>query len=402
MSGTASVIELLKKELQKTNGVIYGITGNGEYAVKMNFRDFMKLYRFIWGIKTGENVGLTARTQLEHIASENLQQLKCTYIRAKYPASFANTKLSEQERANTGIVKKYEDELESLIERIMINTNLDSITKNHIRERILLVKELTYTYSDFLFQKSSWWKGLVFYTQIDGIIKGIDQYLDTLDGVDSVKKKEKKEYRKEKEILTEKLYSDINKSIACVNNFNKLLQSMNQYVINVPNYEMQTKVNVEKYLMAYTMYLFEISNSYFHQHKEYEKIEKVLPLFSIDRTEGNIQAYTFFGAMETVKKDTYAFFMVLCPNYQWFSDIYHVLPMITHEISHNFRFVNRKTRNEAVLHLVLVNISKTVIQNLLENVTGNHKDFFEELERFFWKIFHRFLLKSARKIWEVI
>ena len=77
---------------------------------------------------------------------------------------------------------------------------------------------------------------------------------------------------------------------------------------------------------------------------------------------------------------------VKCPNYQWFANVYHVLPMITHEMSHNFRYLSQKKRNEFVFRFIVAFLSKYMMEKILEESEIDcRKIHYGNRERFFLK-----------------
>ncbi len=396
LSGSEEAINAIREELEVSRkGEVYGITGVGEFSMELQLQTFVEIYPIVWKLKRGivDNCKSTNKTcqsqkrSLRDIFEYYQTVLRCSYIRVKYPIPKYEGIDKEYclEKSEVGIVSRMEDDIKKLIKSIRLQNVTEEL---HFREQASLLKELLYTYNDFWYQQSSQWKGVVFFAQLESIKKGIEQYKEIIDLGEYEKNGPKN--------IVDKLSMDINNAISSVNDFNKLLQSMNQYVVNVPNYEMQTKVNVEKYLMAYTMYLFKISRAYYSRHST-EKVEKVLPLFTIDFKSEKIKAYTLFGELSCDKEpeDWSTLFVVLCPNYQWFANVYHVLPMITHEISHNFRYIGRWERNKFVLRFVIKVISKIFAEELLTYSIGqSESEFYGQREWFFVNAISDIMIKE--------
>lgn len=372
MSGTESALDEIKNKVGKQN--VYGTNGVGDWAVTISFSEFAEIYQALISLKFRDFIEcekqlvpeITEDDSLYSVFKRNEQNLRCLYIRPRFELTGENSGvfvLDEASEWTEGIMKRYRSRLDSLnSESIPLNRHLYDL---QLREQLTLIKELLYTYSDFLYQKSSEWKGVMFYSQIECLLNGLQDGIAFIDSLKDVELKDK---------YGIKLVEDTNKAVSCINGFNKLLQSINQYVTNVPNYEVQTKVNVEKYLMAYTMYLLEISKLYYNSNKKQLKLcERIFPIFTMDLTILKIKADTLFGQASVVippgeneikKRDV--FFAVSCPNYQWFANIYHVLPMITHEISHNYRYMeSRAERNEFVLQQITGYVSTYLVDQMI-------------------------------------
>ena len=388
-------------------GNVYGITGSGQYALELDFATFASVYPFIWQIKVGWDEEADAcgerKTELQKLFGEYFSSLRCSYMRVKYCPQFSGKSFGNNMNGlcmeDWGLVEKYENDVIDFTKNKIKN---GSYQVSSLKERKVMLRELYYTYNDFWFRQSSWWKGIVFYAQLNAIMEGVSQY-----------EKMAMELSTSPEKLIQQTTRDLEQAIFSVNNFNKLLQSVNQYVVNIPNYEIQTKVNIEKYLMAYTMYLFEISSNYYWEHYTAEKeskdkdsetdIERILPFFLLDFNASKIEAYVLFGkktmmadykdhkTKEGIKEDGRkedapwtTLVAVKCPNYQWFANVYHVLPMITHEMSHNFRYLPRKDRNEFVFKYIITHLSKYMMEEILEESgIACKKLHYSNRERFF-------------------
>lgn len=369
------------------NGNIYGITGSGQYALELDFAAFASIYPLIWQIKAGADVFGEVKSRLQKVFKENVSALKCSYMRVKYQQHSSG----ESETNNMSGLCQVAQELVEKYEKDIVSFTKEKVARgsyqvSSLKEQKSMLRELYYTYNDFWFRPTSWWKGVVFYAQIEGVMSGVRQYEDMANKMSRSPEK-----------LIQQTCRDLEQAIFSINSFNKLLQSVNQYVVNIPNYEMQTKVNIEKYLMAYTMYLFEISSKYYQRHTE---VERILPFFLLDFNASKLEAYVLFGKKSMMldageqkedknnntSKPWTTLVAVKCPNYQWFANVYHVLPMITHEMSHNFRYLSQKKRNEFVFRFIVAFLSKYMMEKILEESEIDcRKIHYGNRERFFLK-----------------
>lgn len=185
--------------------------------------------------------------------------------------------------------------------------------------------------------------------------------------------------------LVSNFCEETSQAVSDVNNFNKLLQSVSQYVANVPNYEIQTKVNAEKYLLAYSMYLLQICRDYYKSHAD-EGVAKIFPFFSINYSVRYVEAQTLFSdfRLERPEASGVELFSVKCPNYQWFANVYHVLPMVTHEVAHSFRFIGRSERNRSLIRFAARSLFRQFTGILLSGSVENYcyEGYFGSRERF--------------------
>ncbi|MDO4345504.1 MAG: hypothetical protein Q4C50_11965 [Eubacteriales bacterium] len=372
---------------------IHGITGAGQYAMEVDFAAFAEIYPFLGMIKldSPEPVNCDKLTELQKCF--NNQELECSYMRAKYAPMVLKEEegAQEWESQNGWIVAGYKEEIRNLRKQIFApSLSLGGM----IREKEMMLKELFYTYNDFWYRPCSWWKGVWFYAQLECMMNGICTQTELIKKYvgKANEAKARGESAVEQEYYAErlavKLSGDITLAVSAVNNFNRLLQSINQYVLNVPNYEIQTKVNVEKYLMAYTVYLLAISSTY---RRQVEPEKKVVPFIALDLTIGGIKAASLFSMRESIPDGGELIeapeicYVIRFPNYQWLANTYHALPMITHEISHNFRYMERGERNDFAGDYMLYRLAGRLLDRLMETADGERTLFYGELEHYLFR-----------------
>lgn len=395
--------EKSREELQgDTSSEIYGITGSGQYAIEVDFETFADIYPFLGMIKldSPEPVHCDNPTEIQRCFNE--KDLECSYMRAKYKPAILNKEIGapEWEQLNGWIVSRYKEEIRNLRKQIFASSlSLEGM----IREKEMMLKELFYTYNDFWYRPCSWWKGVWFYAQLECMMDGICTQTELIkkyvNKANDAKMRERDVAEQEyyAESLAVKLGGDITLAVSAVNNFNRLLQSINQYVLNVPNYEIQTKVNVEKYLMAYTAYLLAISSTY---RRQIEPEKRVVPFIALDLTIGGIKAASLFSMRESIADEGEQIespeicFVIRFPNYQWLANVYHALPMITHEISHNFRYMERGKRNAFAGKYVLYRLSDRLLDQIMETADGDRTLYYGELERYLFRHINESLKES--------
>lgn len=413
LSGPGNKVEKIKQCLQNPEksatvpqgdipSEIYGITGAGQYAMEVDFETFAKIYPFLGMIKLDnpEPVNFHELTELQKCFNE--QNLECSYMRAKYEPTILKEEMGslEWEPLNRWIVSEYKEKIQNLKKQVFASSlSLEGM----IREKEMMLKELFYTYNDFWYRPCSWWKGVWFYAQLECMIDGIytqteliKKYVNKTGNAKTLKG-DTSELENYAESLAIKLGGDITLAVSAVNNFNRLLQSINQYVLNVPNYEIQTKVNVEKYLMAYTAYLLAISSTY---RRQVEPEKRVVPFIALDLSIGGIKAASLFSMRESIADEGELIespeicFVIRFPNYQWLANIYHALPMITHEISHNFRYMVRSKRNAFAGKYILYRLSSRLLDQIMETANGDRTLYYGELEHYLFRHINESLEES--------
>ncbi|MCM1211513.1 MAG: hypothetical protein NC318_07905 [Blautia sp.] len=384
---------------------LYGVTGRGDCTLILDYADFATIYPFYVTARLGQsawnaNPNFKPNKSLQDILKGYSPINECWHVKPGLPTNEQRTvedkavkeakkRMPDNEHVwyqNRAVIYQAMHEavgdLQKCIDKLLCdNEILDLLDKinfpeQRFKEQCRLIKDLLYTYDDLWYDKSTMPEGQFFYVQIAVLLMGIYQQIGMI----------KKAWEQQKEFVRQRpdtnqlrtfttlkndLISNMNIMISGINSFNKLIQAVNQNMRNVPNYEMQSKVNVEKYLYAYTMYLMDICRKYYLtplEEEEEKQKERIFPMVTIAMSGQKISAYNLFRKLHD-SEDTRAgvsVFLIQCPNYQRFANVYHVLPMISHEISHCFRYENRKERNTFVLCFLTRKIAEILTDRLFD------------------------------------
>ena len=385
MQCSPKVAVKFQKKLEDMGQTLFGVTGKGDYTFKLDYSFFSKIYPLYVGIKFGEyNEKAKNVYKLSDSLIEILRNCKFLYERwylhvesAENPEEDCNSGKDLWIQKRTDICQamhKAVEELRNHVDDVILckeNEEVESsveFPRQRFMEQYRMVKDLLYTYENLWYDENNISEGRVFYAQMAVLLEGINQQIETICKAIQYSKKTSAVSREKLGQINDDLIRNMNDMIAGINNFNKLIQAVNQNLRNVPNYEMQSKVNVEKYLYAYTMYLMELCNKYYkRQGVDKKENERIFPMVTISMKGQKIEALSLFRNLEDSEddKDVLSVFLVQCPNYQRFANAYHVLPMISHEISHCFRYEEREKRNRFILKIIAQGITEELMDELL-------------------------------------
>lgn len=114
----------------------------------------------------------------------------------------------------------------------------------------------------------------------------------------------------------------------------------------------------EEYLNAYREYLQEIENifRYFHNQQTGQNHGNIF-LLAFKLTSGETLMHTLFQGKN-------ALCAIFLPSDNNVKEIYTYLPMLTHEVSHNFKFSDTQERNEFVLKYMLECFGRDMLREL--------------------------------------
>lgn len=232
-----------------------------------------------------------------------------------------------------------------------------------IRE-IRLIKDLIYAYSDLWYQDSSE-NGFVFFTQLMAALQGINTLLYKIDRIlpsDPML-----------EFSMEQLFGVMH-WIACdFNGYNKQFLFLNQDSVNFPNYEIQSKVNAEKYMAAYCSFLHKFFVLFHQERQESQLLVQNLPLALVDLNQRKIITNIFFSDLyrENTKRENLTvrgIFAVHFPSSEYFSDLWNSIPLLMHEASHTHNYGEIIDRNRAVVSHIDKFFAEIIAREMLKTV----------------------------------
>lgn len=235
--------------------------------------------------------------------------------------------------------------------------NIPPTYKYKFEEEHMFLSELVKVFADMGFQ----------YTEINGYIfcVQIGLVLEECDNI--IKNYIAKDPRKWCKVLIKNMH----KAAVCINNYNSMLQFLSLDSVNVPTHRFQAKINTEKYISAYTGYLQKLCISFNEQYNEKNDRKRVLPITLLDLDAERISAYTLFDGVSNEGDRRMNLYAVVFPNYKRFANIRHILPVLTHELSHEFRYMDRQERNEMLIKYILKGISKELTERLIKEAEIN-------------------------------
>jgi len=243
-----------------------------------------------------------------------------------------------------------------------------------------LLSDLWEGYSSLRYQDDSFIEGNMLLAQMSLLLKIIHNYLESIP----------KECPPRSAFQT--LVICLRLAINSIDHFQKLMLSVNQQSIQAPNYEIQMHTDMEKFVVAYT----EFSRRFLAEHfigvpgggkaSLSNARQLIFPIITVNVTLEAIQASPLFllpykpitdELMGSNDRQEYILLSIEMPDNSFFGDIYAVLPLIAHELFHNFRVLDRETRNNDLAKFLLHKIAQMVVRNWmsLESGTGFYHPF---------------------------
>ena len=387
VSGTATLYNSLSP-YRNPNVVAgtYGKYGRYDLTFSVTLEQFAKLYPWICANKFGFLPPENESTELKNGKSDvflrkikrAIYQKDVKFVTIDFQTGLDNKlKKSNKKKAyNRQRQEKVQAENGYVISRIKLMLNRISEVpyfQEETRTCLYQLWDLWESYSSLRFQDDSFINGRLLFTQICTLLLAVEIYLTAMDTVPA------EEMKKSVRSLVQSLKISVNS----ISHFQKLILSMNRQSLQSPNYEVQLHADMEKYVVAYT----EFSRRFLAEHFRKERPDDpadarqlLFPIIIMDVEVPVIQAEPLFLLPYKYEGDGYVtsnehlervFLAIEMPDLGSFGTLYETLPYICHELSHNFRFLDRKVRNDALTRMVMHKIASYIFHIWISKNDGN-------------------------------
>lgn len=367
-----------------------GLTGRYDVTITLTLTQFQQMYPFLWKRKfvkplsdeksktTPGNEVYSGNDPVVKWFCDNLSQIEfinerllVTLPRDSFPTAEAKTLDTEKVDRQNDYVREYFERLRTRKFRFE-----NWIFSSEFKRGMRMLEEVWDNFSDLRYQRDACINGNMFFAQMCLVLRCIEKQLIALEKHPFIfEENGSGEYFRRKH-LVEHGFHDLNTWISragiSMHNFNFRLQAINHQSIQAPIYECQMQMDPGKYLVAYTefarLFLSEWSGGS-------EPRQHLLPFFSIDFNKTEPSADPLFlmpylykpekRALVSSNEQEDLLLAINIPNMDSLARIYDMIPLITHELSHNIRISERKPRNELLAKFVFAQISSYVVRHIM-------------------------------------
>lgn len=177
--------------------------------------------------------------------------------------------------------------------------------------------------------------------------------------------------------------------------FTRYFRNVNLQTLQTPNFDLQTNMSVVKLLLAYSQfmkpYVKKRNNPYFLR-------KTLIPIIVPSMRTQDMSVSVLFDASYRVEEDFSYLMVVFCPTFAFLCETCFLIPSVFHEISHQFRYEERKQRNRCIkeyilkefIYLILLDIldepryydfkNASFLNEVTENVYNEFTDFLQEMD----------------------
>ena len=368
----------LRAGASKENGEMLGrgyrLLGRYDYQVECTPQEFERIYPYLAKYKFGYRFTEEELSDLD--TEENNDKVKTIFwlIKNKYVSQIneklllkyieecadsayqsnlwkvkSQTKWKSLYKENSNKISRLKEKAEKLEEKISAYYNYARNLKEYARLMIRACR---------IFHEINQLKELrvsvaVLIRQFGVFLKSIEQYL---------------EYVKDKDVheAADNLEDNLRQGIAAIEIFTRYIRNINLQTLQTPNYDLQTNVCVEKILLAYSQFLtpFVVENAN-NNGEEYFSSNRLYPIVVPNTGAKDVSVWVTFkgGQIDTNNKKL---MVVKSPTFMNFCEFHLLIPILFHEIAHQFRYESRKDRNRCLKNFIMKSLAYNFILKILE------------------------------------
>lgn len=392
-----------------------GLYGRYDVTISLSMEQFMRIYPWICACKFGtvypDDAALSGLQDdnLEQLALilKNRQEIRCLNERILVSCSVLNTiPPRDGEDFHQNHVKRVNTERNEIEQKIVELRKEGKRLPFYEREFIYYINLIDDVWSDFenlRLQDDSFVNGNVFYSQIWLVLDIIHSYLKSIQtGADYSEDEEMRHAFRD-------LITHLRRAANSVNHFQKLMQSVNQQSMQAPNYDIQMHCDLEKLVLAHTEFARSFLSTRFRSGIAGPRLsadhQAILPLYTVESHRESISARPLFLLPYIISDDKRLcvtnpakerlILSIMLPSIDTLGDFYQTIPLICHELAHNFRVVTRKERNDALSRFIMDKLSDYIVRQWISRSCEDSIYIaFGDIEHRIQNIFSDILLKG--------
>lgn len=356
-----------------------GLYGRYDVTFQLDPEQFWQLYPWICAHKLGKHFPKykipaveEAGLGLTDLLKRTMMEQGAQYINTRFLIYVASCSVEdnndERRKTRQDRVNRENANIDSKINEVLLLADTLPYCQQEFKKCVQLLQDLWWSYSSLRYQDDSFINGNMLLAQIGMLLNATRNYIESIDP----------------SLNDEMFYKTLVNSLRCainsISHFQKLMLSINQQSIQAPNYEMQMHADMEKFVVAYTEFSRRFLAEHFsaHGHKVglNERRQLIFPIITVDMVQDAIQATPLFllpyhkaYGRDLLKSNVYPERILLSievPDISAFGNLYVTLPLICHELFHNFRVLTRDRRNDALAKFLLFRVSEYIVQRWID------------------------------------
>ncbi len=164
----------------------------------------------------------------------------------------------------------------------------------------------------------------------------------------------------------------LRRSVHALDSYACYIRNNNLQALQTPNYNLEGSFSIEKYLICYSEFLKEIIEQY-NELAERKNIgglkQKLVPVFEPDSLHDAISINVLFRRRDEMEEENNSkrIMLVRCSTFRELVNIPEITTALFHETAHQFRYEERKQRNEVLLKYSISSCFDIIVSELMEN-----------------------------------
>ena len=380
------VIEIKLKETGWNISDVYGLNGRYDFSVRMSVNEFRELFPYLKRYKFPEKENEKLQ---KHIKSSDKIEYLCWLMENDYVSYLNERYLLDAEEIR--------DKGESMPSGIVINRS----------ENKPFLDEIIYKRYQNLFQKykkiqqeiieiKGYRKSLHYYIGLLGKLISLCQTINILSDtrifamvlleqldiiLDSVNIYNQLLHEKEESNILDLLDEYLRVSVYTLDCYANYIRNNNLQTVQTPNYNIETKVSMEKILIGYSEFLNQFISFYLNSRKQgdgEEFMNEYLPIVVPNLQAKEVSVEVMFQEgngydweyEETIRKRAgnrgrKYLLVITTPTLYDLNCTVNLSASLFHEIAHQFRYESRKRRNDTLLKYIIKRVCAQIVESVL-------------------------------------
>lgn len=374
-------------------GEYMGLNGRYDFITELKMEEFFLLYPLVLKCRLGEELDEKQLYAIENSGTEKVKKIanllkdgKLSYLNERYVIADLNTVYSEMGEEKTKLTKNLllrtdwesletlEDCAKRRIDALKIRMDkskaeLKGISEMHRNglQYFMLLENLISSCRIINLQSDTRIYAMGLLGQLEIVEYSLEEYLKIYSQVDDGPE------------FAELLMDYLRVSVHTLDNYAEYIRNNNMQSLQTPNYNIETKMGMEKLLIGYSEYLRQYIQNYrwgfdrtnIKQDAGKEFYPVIIP--DLNRTDIGVEAlFPKCGVKpkETEvgldgEKERKTLLVVTCSALKELSDTPVLMSILGHEVAHQFRYEDREKRNRTILSMLVYDYAETIARRIV-------------------------------------
>ena len=372
-----------------------GLNGRYDFITELTMEEFFILYPLILKCRLGEELNEELMCAIENSGTEKVKKMadllkhrKLSYLNERYVIAGLNTVYSGMEKEPKltkkillrtdwenlepleDCAKRRIDDLKSRMDGS--KERLKAIPEMHRNglQYFMLLENLISSCRVINRQSDTRNYAMGLLEQLETVEDSLEEYLAIYGQVEDDDKFE----------FAEILMNNLRGAVHILDSYSEYIRNNNMQSLQTPNYNIESKMGMEKLLIGYSEYLRQYIQNYrlgFRKANIEQDVGKefypvIIP--DLNRTDISVEALFPRYAVEIEgtgmdkKQERKTLLVVTCSALKELSDTPVLLSILSHEVAHQFRYEDKEKRNSVILSMLVYDYAEAIARRIVRAV----------------------------------